>query len=124
VFDRAAHIGVHRQKQTDLHWIGVALPVGKLTAAQMSGLAAIAQQMGDGDIRLTVWQNLLISGVPTSKLPLAEGRNRGTRADHQGELDPRRPRRLHRQHGLPVFGLRHQTPRRGDRALVRGARRA
>jgi ferredoxin-nitrite reductase len=72
MFDRAAHIGVHKQKQTDLHWIGVVLPVGKLTAAQMSGLAAIAQQMGDGDIRLTVWQNLLISGVPTSKLQLAE----------------------------------------------------
>ena len=48
------------------------LPVGKLTAAQMRGLAAIAQQMGDGDIRLTVWQNLLISGVPTGKLQLAE----------------------------------------------------
>jgi ferredoxin-nitrite reductase len=72
VFDRAAHIGAHEQKQTGLHWIGVVLPVGKLTAAQMSGLAAIAQQMGDGDIRLTVWQNLLISGVPTSKLQLAE----------------------------------------------------
>ena len=40
VFDRAAHIGVHAQKQTGLHWIGVVLPVGKLTAAQMRGLAA------------------------------------------------------------------------------------
>jgi ferredoxin-nitrite reductase len=28
--------------------------------------------MGDGDIRLTVWQNLLISGVPSCKLALAE----------------------------------------------------
>jgi ferredoxin-nitrite reductase len=72
VFDRAAHIGVHPQKQKGRHWIGVVLPVGKLTAAQMSGLAAIAQQMGDGDIRLTVWQNLLISGIPASKLSLAE----------------------------------------------------
>jgi ferredoxin-nitrite reductase len=72
VFDRSAHIGVHKQKQNGLHWIGVVLPVGKMTAAQMSGLAAIAQQMGDGDIRLTVWQNLLISGVPQCKLALAE----------------------------------------------------
>ena len=72
VFDRAAHIGAHAQKQDGLHWIGVVLPVGKLTAAQMRGLAAIAQQMGDGDIRLTVWQNLLISGVPTDQLALAE----------------------------------------------------
>jgi ferredoxin-nitrite reductase len=67
-FDRAAHIGVQRQKQDDLSWIGVVLPVGKLTAEQMRGLAGIARALGDGDIRLTVWQNLLISGVPTSKL--------------------------------------------------------
>jgi ferredoxin-nitrite reductase len=71
-FDRSAHIGVHAQKQDGLHWIGVVLPVGKLTAAQMSGLAAIAQELGDGDIRLTVWQNLLLSGVPTGKIDLAQ----------------------------------------------------
>ncbi len=71
-FDRSAHIGAHRQKQNGLHWLGVVLPVGKLTAAQMCGIAAIAQQMGDGDIRLTVWQNLLISGIPAGKLQAAE----------------------------------------------------
>jgi len=67
-FDRAGHIGVHAQKQDGLNWIGVVLPVGKLTATQMRGLAGIARALGDGDIRLTVWQNLLISGVPTDKL--------------------------------------------------------
>ena len=44
------------------------VPVGKLTVAQMRGLAEIAREFGDGDIRLTVWQNLLISGVPTDRL--------------------------------------------------------
>ena len=29
----------------------------------MRGLAKIARELGDGDIRLTVWQNLLISGI-------------------------------------------------------------
>lgn len=62
-FDRSAHIGVHPQKQPGLNWIGIVFPVGKMTAAQMRGLAKIAQDFGDGDIRLTVWQNLLISGV-------------------------------------------------------------
>jgi ferredoxin-nitrite reductase len=70
--DRSAHIGVHAQKQADLHWIGVVLPVGKLTGEQIRGLAAIARDLGDGDIRLTVWQNLLISGVSSSNVPLAE----------------------------------------------------
>jgi ferredoxin-nitrite reductase len=71
-FDRAAHIGVHAQKQAGLHWIGVVLPVGKLSCTQMRGLARIAQELGDGDIRLTVWQNLLISGVPAHNVPLVE----------------------------------------------------
>ena len=70
--DRAAHIGVHAQKQEGLNWIGVVLPVGKLTGDQMRGLAKVAQDLGDGDIRLTVWQNLLISGVPADKVALAE----------------------------------------------------
>jgi ferredoxin-nitrite reductase len=71
VFDRMAHIGAHPQKQIGLNWIGVVLPVGKLTCGQMRGLAKIAQDLGDGDIRLTVWQNLLISGVANDKLALA-----------------------------------------------------
>jgi ferredoxin-nitrite reductase len=70
--DRAAHVGVHKQKQEGLHWIGVVLPVGRLSAEQMRGLAGIAQDLGDGDIRLTVWQNLLISGVADGNVARAE----------------------------------------------------
>jgi ferredoxin-nitrite reductase len=72
--DRAAHLGIHRQKQEGLHWIGVAVPVGRLTAAQMRGLAAVARDLGDGDLRLTVWQNLLISGVAATGLDTARER--------------------------------------------------
>ena len=68
VYDRLAHIGVHRQVQPGLNWVGVALPVGKLTAAQMRVIASLARHCGDGDIRLTVWQNLLISGVPDARI--------------------------------------------------------
>jgi ferredoxin-nitrite reductase len=71
-FDRSAHIGIHAQKQAGRHWVGVVLPVGKLTGTQMRGLAKIAADLGDGDIRLTVWQNLLISGVPDDKVALAD----------------------------------------------------
>lgn len=68
VYDRLAHIGVHRQAQAGLNWVGVALPVGKLTVQQMRVIASVAEACGDGDIRLTVWQNLLISGVPDAKV--------------------------------------------------------
>lgn len=70
-FDRMAHIGIHRQKQAGLNWIGVALPLGKVTCEQMRGLAKIARDLGDGDIRLTVWQNLLLSGVRDDSVALA-----------------------------------------------------
>jgi ferredoxin-nitrite reductase len=70
-YDRSAHIGVHAQKQAGQSWIGVVLPVGKLTGDQMRGIAKIAADLGDGEIRLTVWQNLLLSGVPDDKVALA-----------------------------------------------------
>jgi ferredoxin-nitrite reductase len=71
-FDRAAHIGIYPQKQDGLYWIGVTVPVGRLTVAQMKGLAEVARSCGDGDIRLTVWQNLLISGVALEKIDAAK----------------------------------------------------
>jgi ferredoxin-nitrite reductase len=41
-----------------------------VTCEQMRGLAKIACDLGDGDIRLTVWQNLLISGVRDDAIAL------------------------------------------------------
>jgi ferredoxin-nitrite reductase len=40
----------------------------------MRGLARIAAELGDGDLRLTVWQNLLISGVAETNIDLVEAR--------------------------------------------------
>jgi ferredoxin-nitrite reductase len=72
--DRHAHIGVHAQTQDGLNWIGVVLPVGRMTVAQMRGIAEIAGDLGDGDIRLTVWQNLIISGVASQSVEAATSR--------------------------------------------------
>jgi ferredoxin-nitrite reductase len=69
--DCMAHLGVHKQRQEGLNWIGLVLPVGKLTVAQMKGIAGLARELGDGDIRLTVWQNLLVSGVSDDDVPAA-----------------------------------------------------
>jgi ferredoxin-nitrite reductase len=72
--DRSAHIGVHPQKQEGRNWIGVVLPVGKVTADQMRGLATLARDLGDGDVRLTVWQNLIISGVLSENVAAAQAK--------------------------------------------------
>ncbi len=66
--DRLAHLGLHPQKQAGLNYLGVGLSVGRMSVAQMRGLADIAASLGDGDIRLTVWQNLLLSGIPDAKV--------------------------------------------------------
>jgi len=57
------HIGVHRQKQKGFNYLGIVLPVGRMTSDQMRGIAEISKRFGSGTIRLTVWQNLLISDV-------------------------------------------------------------
>ena len=67
--DRMAHVGVHPQKQPGLAYVGVVLPVGRLTCGQLRGLAEIAERHGSGTIRLTVWQNLLISDIPADRVP-------------------------------------------------------
>ncbi|MFY9293900.1 MAG: NirA family protein [Methylorubrum rhodinum] len=72
--DRFAHVGVHRQVQPGLNWIGVVLPVGKMTTDQMRELAKISVECGDGQIRLTVWQNFIFSGVPDAKVAEVEAR--------------------------------------------------
>ncbi len=69
VQDKRGHIGVHPQKQQGLHYVGVVCPVGRLSTQRMRGLAAIAERHGSGTIRLTVWQNLLISDIPQANIP-------------------------------------------------------
>jgi len=66
--DRQAHIGVHPQKQRGLFYIGVVARGSRLTAMQLRGLADIAARHGSGTLRLTVWQNLLISDIPEGQV--------------------------------------------------------
>ncbi len=61
-----AHLGVHAQRQPGLHWIGVSVPVGQLTSKQLRRLGELAELYGSGEVRLTVWQNLVIPNVPTA----------------------------------------------------------
>lgn len=61
--DRWAHVGFHPQKQPGKVYVGIVLPVGRLTCEQVEGLADIADLRGSRSIRLTVWQNLLIPDI-------------------------------------------------------------
>jgi ferredoxin-nitrite reductase len=66
--DKHGHLGVHAQRQPGLHYLGIAMPVGLLSAAQMRALADLAERCGSGDLRTTVWQNMLLPDVPAERL--------------------------------------------------------
>lgn len=70
--EKYAHVGVHPQRQPGKSYLGVVLPVGRLTAAQLRQVADIADQFGSGTIRLTVWQNLLISDIAKERVAEAQ----------------------------------------------------
>jgi ferredoxin-nitrite reductase len=65
------HLGIHAQKQPGLNYMGLVLPVGRLTVDQLRGIADIATRYGSGTIRLTVWQNLLVSDIPDAAIDQA-----------------------------------------------------
>src|SRR6266404_5229659 len=62
------HVGVLRQKQAGLNYVGLTVPVGRMTSEQMLQVADLAENYGNGQIRLTVGQNLIIPNVPDSML--------------------------------------------------------
>jgi ferredoxin-nitrite reductase len=61
--DRLVHVGFHRQAQTGKQYCGVVLPVGRITSDQARQLSDIADELGNGEIRFTVWQNLIIPNI-------------------------------------------------------------
>jgi ferredoxin-nitrite reductase len=63
-----SHIGAYPQKQEGLFYLGIALPAGQVTAKQMRRLAELAENYASGEIRLTVWQNIVIPNIPAAWL--------------------------------------------------------
>ncbi|MDB9537901.1 precorrin-3B synthase [Dolichospermum planctonicum CS-1226] len=61
-------IGIHSQKQSGLYYIGIVLPLGRLETYQIRGLANLAKRYGDDNIRLTPWQNLILSDIPQNQI--------------------------------------------------------
>ncbi|AIQ71292.1 nitrite/sulfite reductase [Paenibacillus graminis] len=60
--------GVHPQVQEGLSYVGLNVPVGRMTSDELEQLAGLAEQYGEGKLRTTMTQNIIISGVPDDKL--------------------------------------------------------
>ncbi|SCX64958.1 precorrin-3B synthase [Pseudomonas sp. NFACC32-1] len=56
------HIGIHSQHD-ERFYVGAAPPLGRLDAAMLRGAAQLARDKGDGSLRLTPWQSLLLPNI-------------------------------------------------------------
>src|SRR5206468_748877 len=54
------HVGVHPQKQPGLHYVGLSILAGRTNAEQLRQLARLSDKYGDGSLRATATQNLVI----------------------------------------------------------------
>jgi sulfite reductase (ferredoxin) len=57
------HTGIHRQKQAGLAFIGASVLRGRITPAQLRRAAELADKFGDGGLRFTPQQNVLLANV-------------------------------------------------------------
>lgn len=56
--------GVHPQKQAGLNFVGLSLPVGRISGDILLEFARLAKTYGNGDLRTTNTQNIIIPNVP------------------------------------------------------------
>ena len=66
------HIGVFPQNVPGFSYVGLSVPVGRITSTQMRQVAHLADTYGNGEIRITTGQNLIIPNVVDTRLPALE----------------------------------------------------
>jgi ferredoxin-nitrite reductase len=70
--DRQGHIGFHAARQPGRYYVGVVLPVGRMTSLQLRAIAELSERYGNREVRLTAWQNLLIPGIDEADIPAVQ----------------------------------------------------
>jgi ferredoxin-nitrite reductase len=64
---RGDHVGVHAQKDEGLYYVGLNVPVGRMSGEQFAEAGRLAGEYG-AEIRLATDQNFIITGVPEERL--------------------------------------------------------
>ncbi|HKH77753.1 MAG TPA: ferredoxin--nitrite reductase [Rubrobacteraceae bacterium] len=64
---RGDHVGVHQQKEDGVYYVGLNVPVGRMSGEHLAETARLAEGYGEG-VRLATDQNLIITGVPEERL--------------------------------------------------------
>jgi precorrin-3B synthase len=63
------HLGLYPQAASGMVAVGGAAPLGRLDATMLATVARLAAEMGDGTLRLTPWQSLLVPNVRAEQAP-------------------------------------------------------
>src|ERR687894_513947 len=64
---RGDHVGVHAQREDGLYYVGLNVPVGRMSGEQFEEAGRLAEEYGS-DVRLATDQNLIITGVPEERI--------------------------------------------------------
>jgi ferredoxin-nitrite reductase len=64
---RGDHVGVHAQKEAGVYYVGLNVPVGRMSGEQFEEAGKLAEEYGS-EIRLATDQNLIITGVREERL--------------------------------------------------------
>ena len=65
-------LGAARQAQRGLNSLGLGIAVGRMNARQMHALADLATNYGKGELRLTVWQSVIVPHIPDAFIETAK----------------------------------------------------
>jgi ferredoxin-nitrite reductase len=64
---RGDHVGVHAQKEEGIYYVGLSVPVGRMSGEQFEEAGRLAEEYGS-EVRLATDQNLIITGVHEERL--------------------------------------------------------
>jgi len=62
------HVGIYRQKQRGMNYVGLKIAVGRMTAEDLRSIAALAERYGTGDLRLSPAQTVIIPNVSDRRI--------------------------------------------------------
>jgi len=62
------HVGAHKQKQDGLSYVGATVLNGRLSPQQLHTLASLAEEHGDGNLRATIGQNIVLVNLASDKV--------------------------------------------------------
>jgi len=62
------HVGIHQQKLADFSYAGFSVVSGRIVPDQLRSIARLATEYGDGSLRLTAMQNVLVPNIPSRRI--------------------------------------------------------